>query len=118
VRWQEIVGAAILIPIISLIAVWAVRTFGKWMLTSMQRSFGLVVVEVMAPDMAHLATKVTASIDELNTRNTADHLVVRGRLDGVEHQLAVIEIRLVTVENRLGIRPPDARTRATDRDDG
>lgn len=116
-RWQEIVAAAIVIPVVSLVAVWAARQFGRWFMRSASRSFAEVVLEVMAPDMAHLSTKVTGALDDLNQANSAQHTQVQGRLVSVEGRLLDVESRLANVEAKLNIRPPDARTRATDKED-
>lgn len=113
---EEIIGAAIIVPVVSLIAVWAARKVGRWVLRSMERSFAQVVLDVMAPDMAHLSTKVTSSLDELRNTNNSDHHEVQSRLGGVEGRLAEVEARLASVESRLGVRPSDARTRVTDKE--
>lgn len=113
-RWEAIVAAAVVIPVVSLFAVWSARKIGRFVLGTIQRSFGLVVLEVMSPDMAHLSKKVTSALDELRDLNTAQHSVVEGRLGGVEGRLTDVETRLATVESKLNIRPSDARTRATD----
>lgn len=113
--WQEIVAAAIVIPVVSLLAVWAARKVGRFFMRAASRSFAEVVLEVMAPDMAHLSTKVTGAIDDLNHANTVQHVQVQGRLVGVEGRLTDVEARLATVESRLQIRAPDTRTRSTDK---
>ena len=114
--WEEIVGAAIVIPVVSLVAVVAAKRIGRWTVHALQQSFGQVVLDVMAPDMAHLATKVTSALDEHAKINTIEHTKVQTRLTGVEGRLTDVETRLAHVESKLGVRPPDARTRATDKD--
>jgi len=114
--WRDIVALSVIAPILSLGAVWAARHVGRWLMRSMSSSFGQVVLEVMAPDMAHLSTKVTASLDELRVTNTTDHTRVQTRLDGVDVRLVEVESRLAAVETKLNIRPPDLRTRATDQE--
>ena len=113
-RWQEIVGIAVVIPVVSLIAVWIAKRLGRWFMRALSRSFAETVLAVMAPDMAHLGTKVSTSIDDLRKSNSADHTEVQGRLSGVEHRLADVETRLAAVETRLSVRQPDVRTRSTD----
>jgi hypothetical protein len=118
VKAQDVLAAAILIPVVAAAALWLFRRLGQWLLRSMQRSFGEVVVEVMAPDMAHLATKVTRSVDEMREQNTADHARVQGELVGVKVRLTDVEERCAAIEALLHIRPPNARTRVTDTHEG
>ena len=113
---HEIVAGAIIVPVVSLVAVWAARRIGHWTVHALQQSFGQVVLEVMSPDMAHLATKVTSALDEHAKLNSVEHAKVQGRLVSVEGRLTDVETRLAHVESKLNIRPPDARTRATDKD--
>lgn len=113
--WRDIVAAAVVIPVLSLVALWAARKTGHWFVVSMSHTFGQVVLDVMAPDMAHLSTKVTSSLDELRYTNTADHAAVQESLEVVDERLSDVESRLQAVESLLNIRPPNARTRATDR---
>lgn len=120
-RWQEVVGVSVIIPVLSLVALWAARRIGRWFTRSVSRSFAEVVLEVMAPDMAHLSTKVTGAIDDLNHMNTVQHAKVQGELVevkselvGVKGRVSDVESRMAKVEALLNIRPPDARTRATD----
>ena len=113
--WRDIVALAIIIPVLSLTAVWAARRLGAWLTKSVANSFGQVVLEVMAPDMAHLSTKVTTSLDELRWANSADHTAVQVKLGVVDERLTDVESRLHAVESLLNIRPPGARTRATDK---
>jgi hypothetical protein len=118
VRSQDIIAAAILIPVVGAAALWMFRRLGQWLLHSMQRSFGLVVVEVMAPDMAHLATKVSASVDDMREQNTRDHANVQVQLGMVDDRLTDVEARCAAIEQLLHIRPPGARTRITDTHEG
>jgi hypothetical protein len=106
--------AAVVIPVVSMLAVWLARKVGRWIARSLSNSFAGVVLDVMAPDMAHLGVKVSASIDELRQSNTSDHTETGDRLTDVEHRLTDVEHRLAGVETRLAPRPPDARTRSTD----
>jgi hypothetical protein len=117
VKAKDVLAAAILIPVVAAAALWLFRRLGQWLLRSMQRSFGQVVLEVMAPDMAHLATKVTRSVDEMREQNTADHARVQGELVDVKVRLTDVEERCAAIEHLLHIRPPGARTRATDMED-
>lgn len=114
VKVNDVIAIAIIIPVTSVLALWAARRLGQWFLGSMQHSFAQVVVEVMAPDMAHQAGKITHALDELNAVNAAEHAKVQGRLEIVDGRLTDVETRLEAVEAKLGIRSPDARTRATD----
>lgn len=111
---SDVVIIAIVLPVMSLGSVWAARRLGQWVLNSVQHSFGQVVVEVMAPDMAHLGTKLSSALEELNATNAAEHAKVQGRLTVVDERLSDVEKRLEVVESKLNIRPPNARTRATD----
>lgn len=80
----------------------------------MREFYGETIRDVMAPELAHLSTKVSSSLDEFAHVNSLDHAKVQGRLEGVEGRLTDVETRLATVEGLLHIRPPGARTRATD----
>lgn len=114
---REIIGVAVIIPVVSLVAVWTARKVGRWFMEAASRSFAQTVLDVMAPDMAHLGTKITSALDDFATTNTAEHAKVQTRLTGVEGRLTDVEARLAVVESKLQIRPPDARTRVTDRED-
>ncbi len=89
------------------LALWFGKIAGRWFTRSLAHSFSEQVVEVMAPDMARLGTRLGSAIDELRMANTAEHYADRTRLTAVE-------VRLERIESQLGIRPPDTRTRATD----
>ncbi len=103
---QGVLIAAITALSIALV-LWIGKLVGRWFTKSVARSFSEQVVEVMAPDMARLGTRLGSSIDELRIANTAEHYADRTRLTAVE-------VRLERIESQLGIRPPDARTRFTD----
>lgn len=111
--WREWAGVAVIVPVVSMLALWAARRIGQWIAVAMARSFAGVVLDVMAPDMAHLGTKVTTALDELRVSNTGDHVKTSGRLVDVEHRLTEVETRLAGLE-RIAGRTPQARTRATD----
>ncbi len=89
------------------LALWMSKLVGRWFAKSVARSFGEQVVEVMAPDMARLGTRLGTAIDELRISNTAEHHADQARLSAVE-------VRLERVESKLGLRPTDTRTRITD----
>jgi uncharacterized membrane protein YhiD involved in acid resistance len=115
---KDVVAAAILIPVVAAAALWLFRRLGQWLLRSMQHSFGQVVLEVMAPDMAHMTTKVTASVDDMREANSADHARVQAQLGVVDDRLTDVEARCAAIEALLHIRPPNARTRVTDTHEG
>lgn len=120
---NEIIGAAIFIPVITLAAVSGaraigrgIRRVGRWAARQMRAFYGETIRDVMSPELAHLSTKVSSSLDEFAHVNSLEHAKVQGRLQGVEGRLTDVEARLATVEGKLNIRPPDARTRATDKE--
>ena len=96
------------------LVLWAGRLLGRWFTKSVARSFSEQVVEVMAPDMARLGTRLGQSIDELRESNTAEHRADQTRLSGVEERLDAVEERLIALDGRLPHRPTNARTRETD----
>lgn len=117
----KIVGAAVIIPTVSLFVVWCVRRIGNWVAKSITITFAETVRDVMAPDMARLGTRLGQSVDEMKDTNTRDHARVRDRLGEVEAELAriklglkLVDADLAMVKASLGLRPPSARTRATD----
>lgn len=115
-QWRDWVGIAVIVPIVTMAAVFFARRSAKWFVAALEHSFGLVVLNVMAPDMARIGTRIAASLDELRISNTADHIATGQRLAAVEERQTDVETRLAAVENRLQMRPPDLRTRITDID--
>lgn len=115
--WQDwALGAAtvaIIVPIVSMAAVWVAKRIGNWIANALSRSFAGVVLDVMAPDMAHLGTKVSTSLDDLRKSNTNDHVQTTRRLVEVETELAELNVRVAGLE-RIAGRSPAARTRSTD----
>lgn len=99
------------------VVLWMGKVAGRWLVKNLARTFGEQVVEVMAPDMARLGTRLGSAVDELRIANHAEHTEVQHRLGGVENRLTDVEHRLTTIEHRLDIRPPEARTRVTDKED-
>ena len=110
----QVVGAAIIIPIVSLVVVALSKRLWRWFAKAIDRSFGDTVRNAMADDMAkmataddlaHLSTKVASSIDELRQSNTADHRRVQNRLaefeNAVTAQFAAADGRLEAIEERL-----------------
>jgi len=128
--WREWVSVALIVPAAGVFAIWAAhmigklaRWFGRRTVQNVSRIFAGVVVEWMAPEMAHQSTRVTAAISELRESNSMDHQTTSDRLTAVEERQTEVEasvdnmaVRLGAVEQRLNIRPPDARTRATDKE--
>lgn len=112
--WRDWATVAVIVPVVSLAAVWMARKVAHWLVAAMEHSFAQVVLEVMAPDMAHLGTKVTTSMDELRLTNTDQHTEVGQRLAAVELRQTDVEARLAAVESKLNIRAPEARTRKED----
>ena len=96
------------------VVLWASKAIGRWFTRSVARSFSEQVVEVMAPDMARLGTRLGSAIDELRITNTTEHHADQARLTAVEHRLDAVEDRLVQLDGRLPYRPPGTRTRETD----
>lgn len=115
-NWVDIAGVAIVVPTVSLAAVFIVRVSARWIMHAVENSFGAVVLAVMAPDMAHIGTKIAGSLDELREANTRDHRKTADRLSAVEDRETDVETRLAAVERKLNIRPPDLRTRIGDPD--
>ncbi len=103
---QGVLIAAVTALSIALV-LWMGKIAGRWFTKALSHSFGEQVVEVMAPDMARLGTRLGTAIDELRVSNTAEHIADQKRLTAVEH-------RLEAVESALGIRSTDTRTRFTD----
>ena len=128
--WKEWVSVALIVPAAGVFAIWLAHMIGKagsWFgrrtVQNVSRIFAGVVVEWMAPEMAHHSVRVTAAIAELREANSADHQTTSARLTAVEERQTEVEAsvdnmaeRLGAVEQRLNIRPPDARTRATDKE--
>ncbi len=106
----DVVTAVLVAAITALtiaVVLWMGKVAGRWFTKSLAHTFGEQVVEVMAPDMARLGNRLGQSIDELRLSNTFEHRADQARL-------TLVEVRLAAVEHKLGIRPPDTRTRATD----
>lgn len=110
---------------------WIMKCGGAWIIRALQRSFGEVVSDVMAPEMAHHSTKVTTSIDAMAAANHLEHTATAERLTAVEtrqseveHRTSEVEARvaemrheLIAIATRLPLsdpRDPTARTRTTD----
>lgn len=106
--------AAVIIPTVTLGTLWIARRLARAISQAIARAFAQVVIEVMAPDMAHIGTKISTSLDELRITNTAQHDETAARLHAVEGRQTDVESRLAAVESKLGMRPPDARTRSSD----
>ena len=113
----EIIGAAIIIPILSLVAVQGAKRIWKWLAAAMKRSFAETVRVAVAKDIAAMGSRVGKSIEELRQSNTADHRRVQNRLaevenavnsklNDVEARLASIEERLPLLERRRYVKPP------------
>lgn len=113
--WREWVAVAVVVPVVSMVAVWAARRLGRWIINAVARSFAGIVLDVMAPDMAHLGTKVTTAVDELGRTNTREHVKTAARLMEVETRLTGVESRLAALE-RIAGRAPSERTRSTDKE--
>lgn len=122
---SNIAGITAFTALIGITVVWAAKVLGKWFKRAIVSSVTDGIHDITAPDLEALASKVTASIDELSASighaieelsviNSTQHELVDGRLTGVETRLTDVEIRLVAVEKGLGIRSPESRTRATD----
>lgn len=107
-----IVAAATAVTIA--LALWSAKLIGRWFTRSVARSFSEQVVEVMAPDMARLGTRLGSAIDELRMTNTTEHRADQARLTAVEHRLDAVEDRLVALDGRLPYRAPGTRTRESD----
>ncbi len=105
-------GTALTIALV----LWSGRLIGRWFTRSVARSFSEQVVEVMAPDMARLGTRLGQSIDELRISNSAEHRADQKRLAAVEERLDAVEDRLVALDGRLPYRPPGTRSRTTDQE--
>lgn len=110
---QGVLVAAITAGTIA-IMLWMGRLTGRWFSRSIARSFSEQVVEVMAPDMARLGTRLGQAIDDLRVANTAEHLADQARLTGVEHRLDAVEDRLRQLDGRIPFRPPGTRSRMSD----
>lgn len=109
ITWRDIVGVAVIIPVLSAVVLWTVKRVGRWLTAALTASFASTVSEVMAPDLIRMGVRLGQSIDELKLTNSAQHVEVEHRLSEVEHRLAAVESKLAT-------RSPDARTRATDKE--
>jgi hypothetical protein len=109
---------ALVVPAVSLtvsaLIYFLAKKFGKWFVAAIERSFGQVVLNVMAPDMATLGIRIASSLDELRESNSEDHRQTGLRLTAVEGRQTDVEHRLAAVEKKLNIRPPETRTRLTD----
>ncbi len=102
------------------LVLWMGKIAGRWFTKALSHSFGEQVVEVMAPDMARLGTRLGSAIDDLRESNTLEHRADQARLTSVEQRIAAMEestdTRLMAIESKLGMRAPDARTRAGDQE--
>ena len=111
------VTVAILVPVATLAAVAAAKRIGAWLEHALTRTFAETVRDVVAPDLARLGSRLSQSVDELRQQNHREHAITSVRLQDVDQGLTELGERLTVLEERLA-RPSDARTRATDHQEG
>lgn len=115
IPWRD-VATAVIIVAFTIIVGWVLKAVGQWLKRALLNSFAGVVVDCMAPEMAHQTTKVTKAIDEMQARNTAEHAATSERLGSVEGRLTSVEEQLAELRH-IVVRPSTSRTRATDHAD-
>lgn len=108
-EWDAVI-TAVAVVVATLLVGWICHKVGRWILHAAKQSFAVVVVDAMAPEMAHNSKQVSSSLAEMTAANTKEHEVTAGRLTAVESRLANVEAAIA--------RPATARTRHTDRDRG
>lgn len=117
----DVAVAAAIVAVAGFVAVKLARSIwhllaraANWFRRRLAVFYADTIRDAMAPELAHMSTKVTKAIDELTMSNTASHSAVEGRLTGVEDRLGDVEDRLASLESRMTTRSPGARTRVTD----
>src|SRR5436190_1631497 len=87
-NWSDWIGVAVFVPTVSLtvsaLIYFLAKKLGRWFVAAVERSFGQVVLNVMAPDMARLGIRIASSLDELRESNSEDHRQTGLRLTAVE----------------------------------
>ena len=105
---QDVIIAAIAIPVMSLLAVKLasrlMRLAGRiwrWVLKQGATQAAEAVDSLMTPRLDALEAGIMSSMDEIRQDNARDHSEVQRRLGGVEVRLSDVEARLAAVEARL-----------------
>jgi len=105
---QQIVVAAVAIPVISFFALKITtrlaRLVGKmwrWLMHQMGAQAAEAVDALISPRLNAMHSEIMGSVEQLKLTNERDHTEVQKRLGGVETRLKEVEVRLLAVETQL-----------------